>query len=1112
MNTIIRTIIVAAAAVAACCCGENNTTNIFSAITTNVATDWYVGQYGTNNYLEVNGGGRLGDQNGILGYTYTARFNSALITGSGSIWSNSAWLIVGWEGGGNKLTISNGASVRNTTFGIIGNATNSSNNAVLVTGANSIWNNNNGTLCVGNEGMGNRLTITNGALVLSAFGLLGNHVNSSNNTVLVAGAVWSNSANLSIGRFGCSNLLTIAGGGWVHSTTGRVGWADTAGAMNSNNAVLVTGPGSVWTNSDRLYIGDLSAGNRLTISNGGVVVDSYGYVGATTNFSARNIVLVTGSNSVWRNSNALYIGVYGDTNQLTISDGAVVQNSFGYIGRFRSSSNNTALVTGPGSTWSNSSSLYIGDNGSGNQLTISNGAAVTDSAGYIGEISNSFYNAVLVTGSNSVWNHSGGLLVGNNGSGNRLTVSNGAVVRNTIGNIGNNIGSSNNTVLVTGSNSVWSMSAGLNVGNSGASNLLMITDGGRVDASIGTIGRNTNISARNVALVTGSGSVWINSSMLYVGYLGTNNQMTISNGALVQNDDGYIGWEPTNSRKNSVLVTGSSSIWSNTGDLYIRGPAGSLVISNGGAVFAASASVSNSQSVIALSQGTLAAGSLTVHASVSGAGTITGRLFNYGTIEANVNGGTLYLLADVMNRGILRATNGGIIQFRGITVDFGGADFSGGTAIFSNMFLSAQNPTNIWIDPDNGFWVDNASWSLGVSPTNTHSYAFITNANTKIVYANTASIPDGNRTNFGLVVSAPAGSTNTLRVSGMTGDRFVVVDVTVGPRGRLIVTNETMIVGLMDGNLVVQGEILLNRGTLNASVARTTFGGTAAGTITLNTGTLTVNNQLFIETNATLAGSGRINGSITNNGNVTPGSLTVTGNFIVGSSGGALNIALTGPNTCGQLNVDGAAELGGTLNVFRDGYTPRSGEVFFLLNAPLGFSGAFWAINYPPLWPGLGWWYQDNAVAGIVILSVTGRAQLLTYNLYADYYSLGANSELGDANNNGIPNLMEYGLARDPTANVYRAATTQSRSNGWSQLNFTRNTDASNIAYRVETATFLNDGGNWSCILSNMNNTGWLGSAPYSESPVTDGVVQVIVTDTTTIATNRFLRLRVTRP
>ena len=115
----------------------------------------------------------------------------------------------------------------------------------------------------------------------------------------------------------------------------------------------------------------------------------------------------------------------------------MVANAFGYLAYFDTSSNNSAMVTGAGSLWTNSGNLNVGFEGSGNSLEISHGANVAnDGIGFIGYLDTSSNNSVLVTGTSSLWTHSGGLFVGYSGSSNRLIVTNGGIVANTDGYIG----------------------------------------------------------------------------------------------------------------------------------------------------------------------------------------------------------------------------------------------------------------------------------------------------------------------------------------------------------------------------------------------------------------------------------------------------------------------------------------------------------------------------------------------------------------------------------------------------------------------------------------------------------------------------------------------------
>ncbi len=235
-----------------------------------------------------------------------------------------------------------------------------------------------------------------GVLAASAAGHLGFTGDSSNNTVLVtgAGSVWSMSDWIFVGHSGTGNQLTIANSGTVYNAKAAyIGYNDGA----NNNAVTVTGAGSVWSNSHFVSAGAFGTGNTLTISNRGTVYSTEGYVGANNN---NNSALVTGVGSAWKNSGDFFMGYYGAGNQLTIADGGALYNSNGRIGVTASGVNNTVLVTGAGSIWSNSNDLIIGNSGAGNQLTISNSGTVFASHVFVGKEANSTGNQLVISGGN----------------------------------------------------------------------------------------------------------------------------------------------------------------------------------------------------------------------------------------------------------------------------------------------------------------------------------------------------------------------------------------------------------------------------------------------------------------------------------------------------------------------------------------------------------------------------------------------------------------------------------------------------------------------------------------------------------------------------------------
>ena len=381
-----------------------------------------------NRLLVTNGSGLFSDS-ATIGATTNSFGNAVTVTGAGSFWTNSGALYVGNGGSGNMLTVSSGATVAvggGTNGTVVGFGAGSSNNSVLVTGANSLWTNAN-ELFVGNLGSDNRLVISNGGAVVNFTGYIGFNANSSiNNSVLVtgAGSTWTSSNDLLVGAEGSSNILVISSGGTVANTYGYIGVATTS----INNSVLVTGSNSLWTNSGDLNVGSSGSGNSLVISNGGTVANNSGDIGFDT-VSSNNSVLVTGINSLWTNSSNLYVGNYGNSNSLVISNGGMVASSVGYIGVAASSSNNSVLVAEVGSLWTNSSDLYVGVEGGRNSLVINKGGRLEVVGNtFIGYSSTSSSNSVVVTGAGSTWTNSDTLFVGVEGTGNTLTVAEGGTI------------------------------------------------------------------------------------------------------------------------------------------------------------------------------------------------------------------------------------------------------------------------------------------------------------------------------------------------------------------------------------------------------------------------------------------------------------------------------------------------------------------------------------------------------------------------------------------------------------------------------------------------------------------------------------------------------------
>ena len=477
------------------------------------AGDLTVGNSREGNQLIVSNGGSVQNQQGILAYFFASSNNLAWITGSGSLWSNASALYVGLSGSGNQLVVTNGAVVRNNGIGYLGYNFGSASNLAVVTGAGSLWSNRLG-LIVGASGAGNQLQVKDSGEVRNSMGKLGTTISSSNNLLLVtgSGSIWSSSGGLFVGESGSGNRLVVSNGGVVHSGNyGYLGYNFSSGG-NSNTAV-VTGPGSVW-NMGTLSVGNTGSGNLLVVSNGALVAVSGASAIIGESLASGSGAIVTGTGSLLTVGDTLTVGAGGSGHWLVVSNGGGIQNARGKLDR----DGNLAVVTGAGSLWKNNSEFRVGDGGSGNRLRVDNGGTVgNDGIGALGYSLFSGTNTALITDPGSQWTNLNSLYIGAFGSGNLLVVSNGAVVRNAAGLLGAFSGSSNNAAVVTGAGSLWTNASTLSVGGGGGSgNRLIISNSAAVFVGISfTLGPSTNNR-----IVTDGGTLRVASTLQLLG--GTN--------------------------------------------------------------------------------------------------------------------------------------------------------------------------------------------------------------------------------------------------------------------------------------------------------------------------------------------------------------------------------------------------------------------------------------------------------------------------------------------------------------------------------------------------------------------------------------------------------------
>ena len=751
------------------------------------------------------------------------------------------------------------------------------------------------------------------------------------------------------------------------------------------NSVLVTGQGSLWTNSGNLTIGNSSSSsNTLTISNGGMVVVAGSGIIGNDSSSSNNSVLVTGMNSLWSNSGNLTVGYDGTSNSLVIANGGKVFNAMGYVSFTTNAANNTVLVTGTNSSWISTGDLYVGYAGNSNHLVISAGGFVSDVNGYDDFVSrNDAFNSVLVTGNGSTWSNSGNLTFGYQGHDNALVISNGGVV--TVGGnalIGDQAVASNNSILVTGSGSLLTNAGDLRVGHYGGGNLLVISNGGAVSSVSGYVGEGLGATGTgsNAAIITGTGSVWRNSGDFNIGYADNGaDSLTISAGGALYSRSGTIG-NNTFAGGNSALITGNGSLWSNS------------------SVFTLSAYYAGSDTITVANGGALAASGITLGS--GGPGTL-----NIGTLVGNDTAGT------INSPTIAFGHNGSMINFNqsdtaaltssisglgavnqlgaGVSILSGSNNFSGTTTISAGT-LQAGSSNALGTSAVNlGGGSQSATLALGtnlsIASLNWQSNGVVALTPGSQILSVTGVMTNAGGGGLNFVNPTLNNATNVLlnfgSQSGFTTDSFSVVgggvqgysflltssnlSAYIAPTANLsISTNIVISSTLQIGSLTLNsgGNASVNSGgTLNSSAGITVnVGGNLSDSGTINTpsvtvnggsasvnsgGTLNASNGVFIST-GTLTNSGVINtplltvqqgsfsliegtlnGSLSIgqggsffidpavvNGNVTnSGSMVVLGtNFISG------NLVLTGSsslqiNASSLLSMSGSATLGGSL-------------------------------------------------------------------------------------------------------------------------------------------------------------------------------------------------------
>ena len=459
-----------------------------------------------------------------------------------STWTSSTTAFIGITKTG-TVTVDSGSGIfSNSTY--IGYSSTASGQ-VTVSGIGSTWANSTGVY-IGASGTG-LLNIIAGGIASSKSSYIGDYYG-ANGIVTVNGvnSKWTNSADLYVGKSGKGTLNITDGGNVIVATGTYVAYnPDSTGTIHFDNGTLMTS--SLEASPSQLEgIG--------TINTLGLVSDVDLLFNSTASLNQAIILNSLPNQSITLNldmSNPSDNGNLGagwkGNGSLTIRDGTTINSPNGFIG-YHSTSTGVATVTGPGSRWSVSSDLYVGNSGNG-ALNISDGAAITVAkttfvAKSSGSISTIGFNNGTLTTSNLYVSPS---QITGTGTINAIgLVSDIDLVFNSTASLNqsillNSTPDQNITLNLNMSNPSGNVDLGAGWKGNGS---LTIRDGTTINSNIGFIGYQS--TAKGVVTVTGTGSKWINSTDLYVGYSGSGALNIINggtiNGRAVINAICFIGY------------------------------------------------------------------------------------------------------------------------------------------------------------------------------------------------------------------------------------------------------------------------------------------------------------------------------------------------------------------------------------------------------------------------------------------------------------------------------------------------------------------------------------------------------------------------------------------
>ena len=149
-------------------------------------------------------------------------------------------------------------------------------------------------------------------------------------------------------------------------------------------------------------------------------------------------------------------------------------------------------------------------------------------------------------------------------------------------------------------------------------------------------------------------------------------------------------------------------------------------------------------------------------------------------------------------------------------------------------------------------------------------------------------------------------------------------------------------------------------------------------------------------------------------------------------------------------------------------------------------------------------------IYGTVDMGAYEFRNVTSYETWAAGITNGLTNATDCAAGDGVPNLLRYAAGCSGPMMPDGLAALQISVGVFPSVIFNRNSDAADLAWIVESAEAMSSGAVWRGVATNVGGS-WGGATNVEESG-TGNPVECTVTDPVALGTNRFLRLRVSRP